>query len=345
MSARSLAGAACALFLLTPLAATAAEPFAQVRRSVSSLLVEPHGVRSIAMGSTGAASVYTAASGYVNPAALAWSDAVVLAASQQEYDMGELDIGLRHTDSRLSGGWALSDDTARDRWRLGGMVGYSREDMDPQEIRTIFLPEGTGETYDIDDYSLLASGAASWTRGPVTIGAGLSAKYLDLTFSYGWALDWGVLTALSFAPGGTLIRPRLGLSVSNLDDGFHGRYADYDLAGETRVGLGIDLASRPVAFAGRAVPLISGSVEYDDVAVSGDDGNWAIGWEVSFVDLLQVRVGLQNDDLDTSAWGLGLGWAFGRILVRADYAHESWTTTFLGEYETNTFGLATGMGF
>ncbi|HEU4364413.1 MAG TPA: hypothetical protein VFT13_03005 [Candidatus Krumholzibacteria bacterium] len=344
MSIRSLTGAACALFVLAPLAASAAEPFARVRRYVSSLVVEPRGVRSIGMGSTGAASVFTISSGYVNPAALAWSDAVVLAASRQEYDTGDIDIGLNHTDSRLSGGWALSDDTARDRWRVGGMVGYSREDMNPQVIRTIFLPEGTGETFDIDDYSLLASGAASWTRGPVTIGAGLSVKYLDFTFLDGWALDWGVLTALSFTPGGTLIRPRLGLSVSNLDNGFHGQDVDYELVGETRVGLGLDLASRPVAFAGRAVPVISGSVEYDHVAVSDNEGYWAIGWEVSFVDLLQVRVGLQNDDPDTSAWGLGLGWAFGRLMVRADYAHESWMT-FFGEYETNTFGLATGMGF
>lgn len=92
------------------------------------------------------------------------------------------------------------------------------------------------------------------------------------------------------------------------------------------------------------MPVISGSIEYDHVEESEGGGYWAIGWEVSFVDLLQVRVGLQNDALDTSAWGLGLGWAFGRYMVRADFAHESWTN-FFGEFETNTFGLATGMGF
>src|SRR5512134_736177 len=114
MFIRRFAGAACALFVLPPLAASAAEPFAGVRTHISSLVVEPRGVRNIGMGSTGAASVYTAASGYINPAALAWSDAVVLAASQQEYNTGDIDLGLKHLDSRLAGGRALSDDTARD---------------------------------------------------------------------------------------------------------------------------------------------------------------------------------------------------------------------------------------
>jgi hypothetical protein len=134
------------------------------------------------------------------------------------------------------------------------------------------------------------------------------------------------------------------MCASNLDNGFVATGVDYDLSGESRLGLGIDLASAPVAFGGRAVPIVFGSIDYDLVSPADEDGHWALGWEISFLDLVQARIGLEDDDAtDVSAWGVGLGWEFGRWMVRGDYAHESWQTFFLGEMHTDTYGLAAGM--
>lgn len=329
------------LLALLPRPARATEP-----SSRTSFLTEQRGVRSLGLGSTGAASVYAAASGHVNPATVAWADATLLSTSRLEYGYpDDFDIGIGYNDTRLLSGWSFTDEAGGDGWRLGGLIGYTNEDMDPQMVRTIYLPEGTGETFDPNDSIYSALAAASWTKGGVTLGAGLAAKYVDFArLDSGWAFDWGMLAAVSFEPGGALIRPRVGVCASNMDTGFTESDTEYDLAGESRVGLGADFASRPRSFAGRVVPVVAASLDYDYVTPTDESGHSALGWEMSLFDLVQGRVGLEEDWTDINAWGLGLGWEFGRWMVRADYAHQAWGTS-PWKLETNALGVAAGARF
>jgi hypothetical protein len=333
------------LLTLSPHPARATEPFAQVHTSLVSFLTEQRGVRSLALGSTGAASLYAVSSGHVNPATVAWADATVLSTSRQQYaSPGDSDIGIAYIDARLLSGWSFTDESTGDGWRLGGLLGYTNEDLEPQIVRTIYLPEGTGETFDPDDSIYTALAAGSWTKSNFTIGAGLAAKYVDFSLlESGWAFDWGMLAAFSFHPGEALIRPRVGVCASNLDDGFGDAQREHDLAGESSFGLGLDVESRRVAFGGRVVPVVLASIDCDNIMPADEDGHWAIGWEVSFFDLAQVRIGLEEDWIEVDTWGLGLGWEFGRWLLRADYAHERWIAPLLGEMGTNTFGCAAGL--
>ena len=328
------------LLTLSPHPARATEPFGQVHASLVSLLTEQRGVRSLALGSTGAASLYAATTGHVNPATVAWADATVLATSRQQYVRPGDNPVIAYIDARLLSGWSFTDATTGDGWRLGGLLGYANEELDPQIRRTIYLPDGTGDTFDQDDSIYTALAAGSWTKSDFTIGAGVAAKYVDFDLpESGWAFDWGMLAALTIAQDGALIRPRVGLCASNLDDGF----GSSNLAGESRVGLGADFASSPRSFGGRVVPVVAASLDYDYVTPSDDSGHAALGWELSFCDMIQGRIGLDDrDEANVDAWGLGLGWEFGRWMVQADYAHES---LGFGELGTDTFGVVAGAHF
>ncbi|HEX5130883.1 MAG TPA: hypothetical protein VFX92_00200 [Candidatus Krumholzibacteria bacterium] len=329
------------LVLVAQVPVRAAEPFAKVRVATRATVLDfPRGIRNIGMGSTGAASVSQPANGYFNPASLAWADGLTLSGEYQDFAYESLDPAFNLSDIRASVG------TQRPAgWSFGGLLGYSAFRAEPQIVRTIYLPDGTGETFDVDDYYLTVLGAAAWTRGVATVGAGVSGKYLSLNGNDAWLLDLGVLVALAFRPDSTLIRPRVGVSVSNLDSGWGYDGREYDLGDESRIGIGLDIASRPIGIAGRRVPVIASAVDVDWVfqpAQYADDGYWAIGWEVSAADLLQVRIGQESQrNLDKSAYGFGLGWTFGRWMIRGDYARESWDT-FLGHAKTDAFGVALG---
>jgi hypothetical protein len=221
--------------------------------------------------------------------------------------------------------------------------------MQPQVERTIFLPGGTVRTFDADEWMLTALAATSWTRGGATLAMGATGKYLYSKLGAGssdvLAIDWGTLVAWNFDLGdGASVRPRAGFAMLNLDTGgsYDGR--EYSLANETRTGLGFDLSTPDIAAWSKRVPAARFALDYDFIDTeTNSTRDHGAGFEFSIIDFMHLRYGIIADDYTT--YGVGLGWDWGHILFRADYAHQTPNDSFLKEFglERDTAGIILGM--
>jgi hypothetical protein len=339
------------LAVLAPAGVQATERFVRIVSYVVSPLLSPRGARNLGMGSTGTASVNPVSTGYFNPATIAWTDGFLLAGEYQDqtYSAAEyLDPASSAfsdertaTDVRLSAGLLLSPE-----WRIGGLVGYQSVERFNPFAGLFGTPPDSGE----NDLMLTGLGAVSWTRGTVSIGLGATARHLsfhdvdlDGSDASGWAFDLGVLTAFTFRPGWGMVRPRVGFATTNMDTGWPSTGVHYEIVGEFRLAMGVDIASSTVTVAGRAVPIVSGSLDLDEFSRSDGD-SWAlsVGLELSILDLLQARIGHVDETGADTLYGFGLGWEVGGWMVRGDYARQSRSSWTL-EQSDDTFGLAVGM--
>jgi hypothetical protein len=206
-------------------------------------------------------------------------------------------------------------------WHFGGAITYSQLAIDIEE-RTIFLPEGTGNSLHIHDWLLSGSGGASWSHGAVSLAAGGSAKYIDVAPNDAtlWAFDAGLLAAFPIHFDEGMLRPRLGAAVLNLDTGGSQGSDEYYVPTEKRAGFGFDLETPLVPVFDRAVPSVRFALDYDRIDRENNDNvSLSSGFELCILDALSFRYGVV-DQLYT-AQGVGLGWDFGRVLFRLDYAH------------------------
>ncbi len=336
----------CGLLLLSVWQdeAAATEPFAKVGTYGFQFAGLPRGVRNLGMGSTGTASLYEHSTGYFNPASLAWTDAWTLQSSYEEWPA---DLSL--TDFRVSGAHQrISSESTS--WRFGGSLGYSGLWMEPQVVRTIFLPEGTGELFDADDHMLTATAAAAWEHGMISLGTGATAKYILSGLAAGdvstWALDIGAVLAFPIAWNGALVRPRAGYAILNLDTGaeYDGRFLP--IANETRTAVGFDISSQVASIGGgawqRDVPGLTLSFDYDWANRDAGTDDESYGLAASFFGALEARVGqvtFENGRGRTQL-GVGLGWDFGHWLFQFDYANLDQSSLFGSERDC--FGLIVG---
>jgi hypothetical protein len=338
------------VFLATAAVSEAAEPFAGRHSDISITVLElPQGLRNIGMGATGVSDINPPTTGYYNPATLAWADAASLTFGYQE-----LFLDVTMTDTRLVYGNRWGNDSSEKAWRLGGVIGYTTMDLDEQVVRTVYLPEGTGETFDASDYYLTSALAGAVERGKISLGAGVAAKYLSLGSPDGdndaWLFDYGFVVATNISMDGSVLRPRIGVAFTNLDTGIEIDSTEYDIAGQTRVGVGVDFATPPTRCAGRSVALASGAFDAD--YTDREDSYGSIGWELSILEMVQMRVGHQwyqdgstNQNDRSNLWlGFGAGWVFGRWTVHADYAHMNPRPNYFDvDIDQDMFGATLGV--
>ena len=317
--------------------ARATEPFAKVGPYAMQWLKIPRGVRNIGMGATGAADVSGAGTGYFNPAGVVFSDATQMTGSYQTWPA---DINI--SEAVLSVPIPFHSDSTTSAWRFAGSFGYARLGMEPQTERTIFLPEGTGRTFDASDWGLTALGSASWTHGVSTLAVGAAGRYLDSNLADGdmtaWTLDAGAIAAFALDLGACQVVPRAGYSFRNLDTGveYDGRHSTIE--NEQRIGLGIDVGMPAVSVWGRLVPVASLSMDYDFVYVENhSDEEVAAGIELSALDLAYFRLGNAMNNVDT--FGFGLRWDYGRVLFSVDYANQDGGVLS----DLDTFGAMVGV--
>lgn len=322
--------------------AQATEPFAQGRVYGATWLVFPRGVRNIGMGATGTSDVSGLSTGYFNPAGVAWSDATTFFGSYED-----MFVSLSISEMVIASPFPFHTDSTASAWHFGGSVGYARLDMEPQTERTVFLPEGTGRTFDPTDWMLSASAAASWTRGSVSLGAGGATRFIqqdygdDVTM---WAFDLGLIAAFPMHVGGGMVRPCLGYAALNLDDGASSDGRTLYIATEQRGGFGLDFATPPTLAWGRSVPAVSFSLDYDRIDREHyASPEYSAGFEVSVIDFMHFRYGVIDNDFDT--YGLGLGWDYGNVLFRVDYAHVEAQEVWLPglDLDRDTFGALVGV--
>jgi hypothetical protein len=324
--------------------AHAAEPFARFAYGASFVGL-PRGVRNIGMGATGTADVTHLSTGYFNPASVAFASATALTGS---YEDQPFDLSL--SDVLVTSPIPFHSDSTSSAWHFAGSVGYTRLAFPTLEDRTIFFPEGTGTTYDPDDWMASGTAAASWSHGIVDIAAGATGKYIHQQFSDGVSMgsfDFGVVTAFSFPVGEATIRPRLGYAFLNLDTGASLDRTDIVIANEQRGGFGFDMVMPAVVVFGKEVPVASVSLDYDRInKENNSDRDFASGAEMSFANMVHVRYGVIAQDYRT--YGLGVGWDYGSVLFRVDYAHADRRDTSLEDLfgeslDRDTFGALIGV--
>jgi hypothetical protein len=338
---------ACAL---VPSGASATEPFAKVGTYGASWLQFPVGIRNIGMGATGTSDVTGFATGYFNPASVAWSNATTLTGSYENFNLAKL--GLTLSEFQVTSPFPFHADSTGGDWSFTGGLAYTRQGMDDQTQRTIFLPEGTGRTFDADDWMLAALASSRWDHRAVSLGGGVAAKYINQALADDatiWVFDVGVIAAFPLPVRGGMIRPRLGYAALNLDSGgsYDGR--EFNVVTEQRVGFGLDLVAPRVMVFDRPVPSVSLSADYD--AIDREHGayqsppQYSAGFEVSFVDLVHVRYGVLDHDIIN--FGAGVGWDYGHVLFRLDYAHTNPDDSFRGtsfiDLDRDTFGGLIGV--
>lgn len=330
--------------------AHATEPFAKVGTYGASWLQFPVGIRNLGMGATGTSDVTGFATGYFNPASIAWSNATTLTGSYENFD--ESLLGYDLFQLQIASPFPLRADTTDTGWHFAGGFAYTQRGMNPQPERTIFLPDGTGNMLDLDDWMLSALASSRWEHSHVSLGGGVAAKYIDQALGGSdnniWVFDIGVIAAFPLPVRGGLIRPRLGYAALNLDSGgsYDGR--EFNVSTEQRAGFGMDLAAPRTMVFGRPVPSVSLSVDYD--AIDLEHGayqsppHYSTGFEASFADLVHIRYGLL--DHDYIMFGAGVGWDYGHVLFRLDYAHtdpdDSSQQSFI-TLERDTFGALVGV--
>jgi hypothetical protein len=363
MSRRNIAAAALALLLLDGAAFCATKPFEKVPLNLYNATTFPRGVRNIGMGGAGAADISGFSSGYFNPASFAWSGAVTLGASTNDF--------LKYQeffDARLSAGYPLKGTIRGIELRLGGSFAYSTESWDLGCSRTIYDPSGAlCREIDEPDYYLSGSLSARAKRGIWELALGGTAKYLEVkSFEHytSWPFDLGVIAAADFERAdGFRLRPRIGASVRNLGKDiemtYHGAsYPAFEQPGEHRYGMGIDVLAPQVDAVTkslhRGVPAMGVSIDYDIVKGDGsnDADGWAFGAEVSLFEILRLRAGRSDDvflGMDCTTYGIGLGWDFGRVLFQIDYARMDPSCDACGllgiRPEEDAFGLVVGGRF
>ncbi len=327
--------------------ALATEPFTPpVRSYTATFLSFPVGVRNLGMGATGAADASGLATGYFNPASVAWSTATTLAGS---YERLFTDISLSGFQVTSPISWGA--DSTAGRWQFGGSLAYTRLGLEPQTQRTIFLPEGVGRTYDADDWMLAALAAARWNYRALSVGAGVASKFVLQKFAEDnvndWAFDVGLIAVAPMRLSGGLVRPRVGYAALNLDNGssYDGRKSY--VATERRGGVGLDFETLPHLVYGRAVPLASFSFDYDWIdSEFSTRPQFGMGIELSAVNMIRLRYGLIDDDYSTL--GVGAGWDYGQVVFRLDYAHKTRGKTLVPDFDgysnrDDTFGGLVGV--
>lgn len=269
-----------AVIALLPAQSFATEPFAKVGTYALPFLKIGVSARASAMGNAFTAIANDASATYWNPAGLV--------------DLTRTNVSLNHTF------WAA--DIAVDYASIGftlpfvpGTFGASARamTMDPQVERTIFLPEGTGQTFDSGDMSFGLSYAKFFTDkfssgGTVHfIHSGLADKSVN-TF----AVDFGLIYRIG------LWGMRLGMMIQSL-----GAEVDYD-----------DRSSKmPTVFkvAVAATPYQQGANSLQSVFEfthpSDNQEQINVGGEYSFNQFFYLRGGYNfNADSQGLAGGFGL---------------------------------------
>lgn len=286
------------------------------------------GARAEAMGGS-----YTAQAGeveaiYWNPAGLAWVDGLAVSFTHTEWLADtNFDFFALATPLPFIGGTVLA-------------ASFTSLTVPKQAVRTVDVPEGTGEFYDAQDLAVNISVSA---RLIPSFSIGLSGKYISQRI---WtesanqiALDAGVyyqtpLRGLS-----------LGSSISNFGPDMHieGRHLteilDPDLLNRgienVPVSYETDNFSLPQIFRfgmsyEASLPARSHVVMgVDMMHPTGSTESMNLGIEYGFNDLLFLRVGYQNlyerDSVNGLTFGGGLHYILrNRSRFAFDYAYSDW---------------------
>jgi len=269
-----------AMVAILPSQALATEPFAKVGTYGMQFLKLGVSARASAMGNAFTAIADDATATYWNPAGLV--------------DLTRTNVSLNHT-------WLPADmdlEYATAGFTLPfvpGTFGVSLRSlrMDPQVERTIFLPQGTGQTFDAGDMSFGLSYAKFFTD---KFSSGATVHYLHSGLAEKsvntFALDFGLVYRIG------LWGMRLGMMIQSL-----GAKVDYDdRASKMPTQFKVAMAATPYAAGVNSLQTV-----FEFTHPSDNQERINVGGEYSFNQFFFLRAGYNfNADTEGIAGGFGL---------------------------------------
>lgn len=307
---------ALAVFLLLPLSAEGAQIFEKVGTLGGQSLKIGVGARAAAMGDAYVAISDDATAVYWNPAGIA--------------RMSGQSISLNHTSWPAN---ILFDQAAyvfSIKW-IPGMLGVNVRalTMSRDVVRTTYLPEGTGDTFDAGEWAYGLSYARALTD---KFSAGFSVNYVQTglddvkgsstTFDFGTLYDVGVLGA------------KIGMSIQNIGSEMTFIEEKVKMPVFFRVGGSFDVMQQ-------GENRLIAAAEFTHPPDNSEKLN--LGAEYGFHDYLFVRGGYKLN-YDTEGLTAGFGVKFPLTIVkssvaRLDYAYQD--MNFLG----TTHRVSVNVGF
>ena len=298
------------LLLLLFAVPLAAQQFGQVGTSGAQILKISFDPRASGLGNAAASVVNNAAAVYTNVAGIEGIQKADLAFTYVPWFAGIDMVSL----------------SAAYRWGDIGVVGVQASGFSSQEeITTIEMENGTGQTYSIQNVVVGLSFARHITDKLVV---GVQGKYIREAYfdhsTSGLAFDIGTNYDLGF------VGSRLAMSLQNFGSDLaplQGNYQDYS---DGNVSKGFSRVPLPVTFRASftMVPIVSETYNVRVIAdlIHPNDNveHYCLGSEILLYDFLAVRGGLKLN-YDDESFAAGVGFKGDKFLgqnVRFDYSFE-----------------------
>jgi hypothetical protein len=272
-----------------------AEQFAKVGTFGAQFLEIGTSARATGMGSAFTAVADGATSVFWNPAGLVEVRGNEFHISQVEWpaDTNLSSVVLAFNPSIMPGTLAIS---ARSFW------------LDPMLVRTAFVPEGTGQTFDAGSVAFGASYSRFFTD---KFSAGFTLNYLHMGLAEQSvntaAFDFGILYRIG-------IRDlQLGMVIQNLG----GKVTFDELPSKMPTNFKIGAAFKLLKFDQNTLLL---STEFSHPSDNTERANVGVEWNMN--NLLYGRMGYNiGYDTDALAWGFGVNMGTGKkAQAKFDYA-------------------------
>ena len=293
----------------------------------------PISARSAGMGETGVADNTDPDNLYYNPANAVGRPSIYIEGSRWDL-LPEFNSDVWIGGMRGGARW-----NSGDRVRWGADFAYSRLDYG-ESITTDPSGMPIGEVHPIEEYFALTGGVglAVGNRGELRIGSAVKRVNVD----YGrddlggipdakadtYAFDIGATFAFPASLGEWTVVPALATAFINLGPDLDFPNGNSDpLPTRFNFGTSVRVVSPTVRLFAADVPVVT--VVYNVEGTDrwhNDDFSWAIGSELTVVDMLYVRAGITDFHNDMSyeresdpGWGVGFGLPIGPVRARFDF--------------------------
>lgn len=289
------------------------------------LLSDPTGIRTVGMGTSGVADNGDPSNIFFNPANVVSAPRVYLRWAHWDWSSVE-------KETAVSGGGSWRNTIGGRSFEFGADLTVGLLDL-TGEYRTIYLPEGNGQSLPSENFVALSGGAGTMSGGRWDARLGVAAKryWQEDDGRDGYGFDVGTTVACHATASGWDITPAAALAFVNLGPPLEetDRYR-YRLPARFHYGFSVHVESPRVEVNKTQVPLVAITCNLDGTdPFYGLPSQWSFGSEFALAQILFLRAGTMFREgqgfLDSSvsyqsAVGAGIGYPVYSALLRFDYA-------------------------